>query len=149
MKKAVFLFTAVIFLMTFALASYAADSEIVGVWSQPILKGKDKGKERAQVEIYEKDGSYYGKIVRLPPGVPANSLCRNCKDQHRDKPLIGMEILWGLKKEAGRYVKGKVYDVDEGKEYRCSLVLMSPEKLKVTASWLIFSESHYWTRVTP
>jgi len=58
-----------------------------------------------------------------------------------------MQVVWGLKKEAGRYVGGKVYDIDEGKEYKCSMVLMSPEKLKVTASWLFISESHYWIRL--
>ncbi|MCK7509031.1 MAG: DUF2147 domain-containing protein [Desulfobacterales bacterium] len=38
----------------------------------------------------------------------------------KDKPLMGLLVLWDLKKEAGRYVEGKVYDVDEGKEYKCS-----------------------------
>ncbi len=60
---------------------------------------------------------------------------------------MGMLILWDLKKEAGRYVGGKVYDVDEGKEYKCTLTQISPDKLKVTACLLFLCESHYWTRV--
>ena len=146
MKKTILILTALIFVMIFSVTSYAAAPSIVGVWSMPILKGKDKGKERFNVEIFQKDGIYYGKIVKLST-MPANALCKACKDEKQDKPLMGMLVLRGLKKEAGRYVDGKVYDVEEGREYKCSMVLVSPEKLQVTASLLFFSESHYWTRV--
>lgn len=146
MKKIFVFVVALVMVFTFSGLLQAADS-IVGVWSQPILKGKDKGKARSHVEIFEKEGVYYGKIVKLTT-VPANALCTKCKQERKDKPLMGMLILWDLKKEAGRYVKGKIYDVEEGKEYGCSLVQVTPDKLKVTASLLLFlSESHYWTRV--
>lgn len=147
MKKTILLLTAIIFVMTFSLTSYAADSSIIGIWSMPILKGKDKGKERFNVEIFQKDGAYYGKIVKLSTG-PANAVCTKCNDDRKDKPLMGMLVLSGLKKEAGRYVDGKVYDADEGKEYKCSMTLMSQEKLQVTACVLFgICQSHYWTRV--
>lgn len=146
MRKVFVFIVGVFMLFAFSGLSQAADPTLAGVWSTPILKGKDKGKERSHVEIYEKDGVYYGKIVKLST-VPENALCTKCKKERKDKPLMGMLILWGLKKEAGRYVDGKVLDVEDGKEYKCSVVLMSPEKLKVTASFLFISESHYWTRV--
>lgn len=146
MKKTFIFAVAVFILMAFSGFSIAADQSIVGVWSLPILKGKDTGKERSQVEIFEKDGIYYGKIVKLTT-VPANALCKNCKKDRKDKPLMGMLVLWGLKKEAGQYVDGNILDVDEGKDYRCRIALASSDKLKVTASLLFISESHYWTRV--
>lgn len=124
----------------------AADPSIIGVWSVPILKGKDKGKERSNVEIFQKDGVYYGKIVKLSTA-PANALCTTCKDDRKDKPLMGMLLLWNLQKEGSRYVDGKVYDAEDGKEYKCSLSLATPDKLKVTACLLFLCESHYWTRV--
>lgn len=146
MKKTLVFMTAVFMLLAFSGGSPAADPSINGVWSLPILKGKDKGKERSQVEIFEKDGVYFGKIVKLST-VPADALCTKCTKDRKDKPLMGMLILWDLKREAGRYAEGKIYDVEEGKEYKCSMTLMSPDKLKVTASLLFLSESHYWTRV--
>ena len=145
MKKTFVFVVALVTIFIFSGLLQAADS-IVGVWSQPILKGKDKGKERSHVEIFEKDGVYYGKIVKLTT-VSANALCTTCKQERKDKPLMGMLILWDLKKEAGRYVEGKIYDVEEGKEYKCSLAQITPDRLKVTASVLFLSESHYWTRV--
>ena len=122
------------------------EQSLVGVWSVPVLKGKDNGKERYQVEISDKDGVYSGKIVKLS-NRPADALCAECKGDKKGKPLMGMVVLWNLKKEAGRYVDGKILDADLGKEYDCSLVLAKPELLKVTASLLFIKESHYWTRV--
>lgn len=146
MKKIFVLALAVYTLFAFSGVLQAADSSIVGVWSMPILKGKDKGKERLNVEIFEKDGVYYGKIVKLTT-VPAGTLCKKCKKDKKDKPLMGMLILRDLKKEAGRYAGGKILEVEEGSEYKCSLTQLSPDRLKVTACILFLCESHYWTRV--
>ncbi len=146
MKKITMVLMALLLVASFLPAGYAADPSITGVWSLPILKGKDKGKERSHVEIFEKDGVYYGKIVKLTT-VSADALCTTCKKERKDKPLMGMLILWNLKKEAGRYVAGKIYDVEAGKEYKCSIVQSTPDRLKITASLLFLSESHYWTRV--
>lgn len=146
MKK-VFVFVIAIFMLfAFSGLSRAADKSIVGIWSLPILKGKDKGKERLHVEIFEKDGVYNGKIVKLITA-PEKTLCVTCKKDRKDQPLMGMLILWGLKKEAGRYVEGKIYEVEEGSEYKCSLVQIAPDKLKVTACLMFLCESHYWSRV--
>jgi uncharacterized protein (DUF2147 family) len=148
MRRALILLTVPLVCVAFAAAGWAADASITGVWSMPILKGKDKGKERLQVEIFEKGGAYYGKIVKLAPGVPADAVCTTCKKDRKNKPLMGMLVLWDLKKEAGRYVDGAVYDVDEGKDYRCTATVASQDKLKITACILsIICESHYWTRV--
>jgi uncharacterized protein (DUF2147 family) len=146
-KKAIIISIVFIFCMAFSAAGFAADPSVTGVWSLPTLKGKDKGKERSQVEIFEKDGTYYGKIVKLAPGTPADALCTTCKKERKDKPLMGMLVVWDMKKEAGRYAEGKIYDVDEGKDYKSSMALMSPDKLKITACLLFICESHYWTRV--
>ncbi|HPI51598.1 MAG TPA: DUF2147 domain-containing protein [Smithellaceae bacterium] len=146
MKKILIAFLALLLVASFLPAGHAADPSIAGVWSLPVLKGKDKGKERFQVEIFEKDGVYYGKIVKLT-SLPENALCTKCKKERKDKPLMGMLMLWNLKKEAGRYVEGKIYDVEAGKEYKCSIVQITPDRLKITASVLFLSESHYWTRV--
>lgn len=142
-----FVFVAAVFMLfAFSGVLQAADQSIIGVWSLPILKGKDKGKERSNVEIYEKDGVYYGKIVKLTT-VPANTLCTKCKKDKQDKPLLGMVILRDLKKEPGLYAGGKILEVEEGTEYKCSITQASPDRLKLTACLMFLCESHYWTRV--
>ena len=147
MKKGFMLFMVLIFCVAGVMPVWATDGSITGVWSMPVLKGKDKGKERLQVEIFEKDGAFYGKIVKLSSGMPPDAVCKACKNERKDKPLMGMLVLWEMKKESGRYVDGKVFDVDEGKDYKCSMALVTPEKLKVTACLLFLCDSHYWTKV--
>jgi uncharacterized protein (DUF2147 family) len=145
MKKVFVYGMAILVLLAMHGVSPAAEQSLTGVWSMPVLKGSDKGKERAQVEIFEKDGIYQGKIVKLSKA-PANALCKACKDERKNKPLMNMLVLWNLKKEAGRYL-GTVFDFDAGKEYKCTVTQISQDKLMITASLLFFSESHYWVRV--
>ena len=61
MKKTFIFILAACTLFAFSGLLQAADSSITGIWSMPILKGKDKGKERLNVEIFEKedDGVMY------------------------------------------------------------------------------------------
>jgi uncharacterized protein (DUF2147 family) len=147
MRKVFVFAVAVCMLFAFPGLSLAADPSIVGVWSVPVLEGKNKGKERSHIEIFEKGGVYYGKIVKLS-NRPANALCTKCKGDKKDKPLMGMLVLWNLKKEAGRYVDGRVLYEEDGKDYNCTFFLLSPDRMKVTANILLFfNESHYWTRV--
>ncbi len=145
MKKAMCVL--IVAVMMFALGGLcaAADEAIVGVWSMPVLKGKDRGKERAQVEIYEKDGTYFGKIVKLTTA-PPDAVCVKCKGDKKDKPLLGMVILRDMTKEPGQYA-GKVLEFEEGKEYKCKILPVSKEKLKVTACLMFICDSHYWTRI--
>lgn len=63
------------------------------------------------------------------------------------KVVMGMVILRDLKKEAGRYVGGKILKAENGNEYDCRIVLASQDKMKMTAGWLFLTEDHYLTRV--
>jgi uncharacterized protein (DUF2147 family) len=146
MKKKILFLTAMVVCMAFSASCWAAEPSIVGVWSVPIVKGKDKGKERSQMEIFEKDGVFYGKIVKLSI-VPTDTLCTTCKKDKKDKPLMGMLILRDLKKDGDRYVGGKILEAGNGEEYDCSIVLLSHDKMKMTAGWLFLTENHYLARV--
>ena len=144
-RKLLFL-AAVAVCVVFSAAVLAAQPSIVGIWSVPIEQGKDKGKERSQIEIFEKQGVYYGKNVKLN-NVPAGILCRKCMNDKKDKPILGMLILRDLKKEGNRYVGGKILQVESGDEFSCTIELMTPDKMKLTAGWLFSTEDHYLMRV--
>src|SRR5450759_1869969 len=58
---------------------------IVVVWSVIGTEGADKGKERAQIEIYEKNGVYEGKYVKLPLNTPGEK-CNACTGDKKDQP---------------------------------------------------------------
>ena len=81
------------------------------------------GQARSIVEIVEVDGELRGTIARVfsPPAPSAMPSCEKCPGDRKDKPVVGMTILWGLKRHADEYTGGRIFDPEEGKTYRCKL----------------------------
>ena len=67
------------------------------------------------------------KIFDQPGDDPAH-LCKECKDERKDKPVIGMAILWGLKKDGDTWAGGEILDPKNGKIYRCKMTLSADGK---------------------
>jgi hypothetical protein len=55
------------------------------------------GKEKGIVEIYEKNGKFYGKIVEIFEAQHKNRKCEKCTGEDKDKPYLGLVIIKGLK----------------------------------------------------
>lgn len=108
----------------------------IGVLSFAQIEGKWKtiddetGKAKSIVEIWKKpDGKYYGKISQLL-AKPENANCVACKDDRKNKPLIGLEIIRGLKKDGDEFTDGTITDPKKGKTYKCTIT-RSGDKLNV------------------
>lgn len=111
MKKIMFSFVALLF----ATLSYA---QIEGKWK---TVDDETGQAKSIVEIYKKtDGKYYGKVSQLLIK-PANANCVDCKDDRKNLPILGMEIIRGLKKEGNEFTGGTITDPKTGKTYKCTI----------------------------
>ncbi len=108
-------------LSCFSLAALAADSA-VGLWRTIDDKS---GKEKSLVRIVEVNGELRGTIEKLfrEPGEDPNPNCEKCPDDKKNKPVIGMTILTGLKKDKDQWSGGEILDPQNGKIYRCKLWL--------------------------
>ncbi|WBV61641.1 DUF2147 domain-containing protein [Chryseobacterium camelliae] len=100
---------------------------LVGVLSFAQIEGKwktidDETKQaKSIVEIYKKsDGKYYGKVSQLLIK-PADPNCTVCKDDRKGKPILGMEIIRGLKKDDNEFTGGTITDPKTGKTYKCTI----------------------------
>lgn len=100
---------------------------LVGVLSFAQIEGKwktidDETKQaKSIVEIYKKsDGKYYGKVSQLLIK-PADPNCTVCKDDRKGKPILGMEIIRGLKKDDDEFTGGTITDPKTGKTYKCTI----------------------------
>ena len=85
----------------------------------------ETGTERSFVRIVEVNGELRGtveKIFARPDDNPGH-LCEKCKGDRKDKPVIGMTILWGLKNAGGVWKGGEILDPDNGKIYSCKMTL--------------------------
>lgn len=110
-----------VFLSAASAAETAEKSSPVGYWET--ISDVTK-KPRSIVWLYETDGVLYGKIVKnLDPAEGEGKLCTECPGEFHDKPVIGLQFLWGLKEKEGNWKGGRVLDPDNGKIYRCKLAV--------------------------
>lgn len=111
MKKMLFAFVALL-ITSF---SYA---QIEGKWK---TIDDETGKAKSIVEIFKKsNGQYYGKITQLLDKVE-NDNCIKCSDDRKNKPLVGLEIIRGLKKSGNEFTGGTITDPKSGKSYKCTI----------------------------
>ena len=106
------------------------------------------GEVKSVVEIYEDNGKTYGKIVEIlhPDPQRQKTLCSNCKDERKDKPILGMVIINGLVKKGNKCSGGKILDPESGKEYKCYIELVESNKLKVRGyiGFSLLGRTQYW-----
>lgn len=95
----------------------------VGVWRT--IDDKTK-KERSVIRISEVEGGELRGVVEKifdQPGDDPAHLCKECKGDRKDQPIIGMAILWGLKKQDDGWAGGEILDPKNGKIYRAKMSL--------------------------
>lgn len=133
-------------LLTFVLS-------FVGVLSFAQIEGKwktidDETKQaKSIVEIYKRGDQYYGKVSQLLIK-PANPNCVDCKDDRKNKPILGMEIIRGLKKEGDEFTGGTITDPKTGKTYKCT-IKREGDKLNVRGylGFSLLGRTQTWQKV--
>lgn len=126
----------------------------ISVQSQSVL-GKWKtiddatGDAKSIVEITERDGKIYGKVVELLNPAMKGLKCKDCEGADKDKSVLGIEVIKGLKKDGDKYTDGKILDPSSGKLYKCNVTLDGADKLKVRGYVGIsaFGRNQIWHRV--
>ena len=106
--------------------------DIAGSWKNIDDK---TGSSKAILEIrQETNGTYTAKIVKVTPrpGYTAKETCVNCPAPYTDKPILGMDVLKGLKPAAGsNFTQGKIIDPLSGHIYSMKAKL-SPNGKRLT-----------------
>jgi uncharacterized protein (DUF2147 family) len=86
------------------------------------------------------------QVLARGPKVPTTDI-NNPSPRLRARPLIGVQILTGLKRQPTSWNGGTVYDPKSGRSYKASLTLNPGETLTVTGCLIIICQSQHWTRV--
>jgi uncharacterized protein (DUF2147 family) len=111
------------------------------------------GKERSHVRIVENGGTYEGKVEKLlnrQPDDDPDGICRKCEGERKDKPIVGMSILWGLKKDGEQYTGGEILDPKNGKIYRAKMKLLDGGKKLEVRGFIgvsLLGRSQTWLRM--
>ena len=145
MRKILFASLLALPLALASLQARASDA-VVGRWK---TIDSDTGKPKSIVEITQApNGTLSGHIVELLNPSKPNPLCDKCKDDRKNKPITGMEIIRGMKADGGgTYSGGTVLKPDEGKVYKSKMELVEGgKKLEVSGCIAFLCRSQTWLR---
>ena len=99
-----------------------AQATPVGVWKTIDDESK---KEKSLIRIAESGGVLTGKLEKLlDPATPPDAVCKECSDERKDKPIVGMTLIRGVKQNEGDkavWDGGDILDPNNGKVYRVRL----------------------------
>lgn len=127
------------FLLPLVFLSLPALAQIEGRWLTEDKKGV--------IEITKRGGKFYGKVVggeKRGDGMDR----KNPDPKEQEKPILGKEILKGLKKAGKKkYGGGRIYDPDSGNTYSAKAEL-DGEKLRLRGymGLSLLGRTSVWTR---
>jgi len=98
-----------------------AQATPVGLWKTIDDDGKT---EKSLVRISDNSGVLTGVIEKVFDPAKQDAKCDKCSDERKDKPVVGMTILKGIKQDSddkGVWGGGEILDPNNGKTYKARL----------------------------
>ena len=86
----------------------------------------------------------------LKPGESPDITCDKCKDDRRDKPWMGLDIVRGMKRDGMNYKDGTILDPRNGNVYNAKMTLKPDGQTLVVRGYLgisLFGQDRIWTRL--
>lgn len=121
----------------------SAQQSPVGKWK---TMDDETGKAMTVVEVYEaKNGTLAAKIVE---NIAAPPTCSKCSGANKNKPILGLNVLWNLKNKGGQWGDGNGFKPSTGDNFRAKSVKVidGGRKLEVTGCKAIFCKTATWVR---
>jgi uncharacterized protein (DUF2147 family) len=107
---------------------------------------------RGVVRIYLEHDEYFGKIVSSFDPREAHQVCEPCSGALHNQPIIGLQILSGMREHDGAYSGGTIVDPETGESYRCKMTLADDGRKLMVRGYIglaLFGRTQVWTRYTP
>jgi uncharacterized protein (DUF2147 family) len=126
-------------------SAWGASTSPVGTWHTIDEDGHATG----TVQLWEQDSLLYGRIVAIDDPVKAHYVCRDCTDDRKNAPLLGLQFMRGLHEDGDHWDGGEILDPRTGQTYRCTIrVIDGGEKLLVRGflGISLFGRTQTWTR---
>jgi Delta7-sterol 5-desaturase len=110
--------------------SSAMTQSVSGKW---MTYNEQTGSPLSLIEIRETATSIEGKVVRifLERHQGDDPLCTKCSGERKDKKVIDMNFLWGLKQDGDLWSSGNILDPESGEIYSATLWLEDVNTLQV------------------
>lgn len=136
----------ILFVIFFSLSISVAAQDIFGKWK---TIDDETGEAKSIVEIYEREGKVFGKIIEIINPLDRDALCDTCEGEDYNKPVLGFELIKSLNREGNHYKNGSIFDPEKGKKYKCRIGLDAddPNVLEVRGYISFLYATQYWKRV--
>ena len=126
----------------------AEPAPIEGRW---VTFDNDTKQKRAVIEIVRDGRRATGRIVELflSPGEDPDPVCDSCQGADHDQRIRGLAVLAVESDGDGPSYRGTVLDPEEGRNYRCVLVLLpggQQLQLRGFVGLEIFGRNEIWIR---
>ena len=142
-----------VFLIALALCIPAALTAAAQDLASPVGRWQtvdDKtGKPSGIVRIYEQNGVLYGNIEKVFDPTRDLLNCIACTDDRKNKPLLGLNIIRGLKRDGEAWTGGTVIDPETGSVYKASARLDDGGRKLVLRGYIgisLLGRSQTWQR---
>ncbi|WP_288689089.1 DUF2147 domain-containing protein [uncultured Acinetobacter sp.] len=134
----------------FTVSAFAND--ITGTWQQIDDK---TGAAKAIITIEkESNNTFTGKIIKITPrpGYTPQRTCNKCPAPYTNQPILGMEIIRGLKQvdNSKNYAKGRIIDPLSGKIYDAKIRLNGTGKrltIRASIGVSVLGRNQTWIRI--
>jgi len=128
--------------------SAPAPSTAIGVWEQV----DDQGKVGSWFYIYERDGVFEGRIVKMfpRPGEKPNPICTKCQGEQKNQPTLGLTLIKGMQRKGRNYENGTILDPRDGSVYSARMELSADGQKLMVRGFLgidLFGQSQVWRRL--
>ncbi|WP_010113642.1 DUF2147 domain-containing protein [Acinetobacter sp. P8-3-8] len=147
MRSKIKFLTAIVML---SLSQFTFAEDISGLWQSIDDKtGAPKGIVRISKDA---DGTYMGTVTKVTPrvGYKPKEFCVDCPAPYTNKPIIGLNVIRGLKHKNGdNYEGGKILDPNSGKIYSLKAKLSPNGKKLVLRGYVgiaVLGRSQTWIR---
>ena len=134
----------------FAVIAYAQATP-AGLWKTIDDESK---KEKSLIRITETGGVFTGKLEKLlDPSAKPDAVCDLCSDDRKDKPVVGMTLIKGVKQsdsDKGRWDGGEILDPNNGKTYKVRLTPTDGGKTLEVRGYIgapLLGRTQTWLRV--
>ncbi|MEO8809744.1 MAG: DUF2147 domain-containing protein [Rhodanobacter sp.] len=134
-------------------AAIAANDTPVGTWK---TIDDDTHQAKSIVEITDNNGELQAHIVKLLNRSPEDiakegevAVCKECEGERKDKPIEGMNIMWGVHRDGDTWDGGHILDPKNGKVYKVKLSMLDGgQKLNVRGfiGFSLLGRSQQWER---
>lgn len=104
---------------------------------------------RGTVRVYEQSGELFARIESAVNPKEAANVCDLCPGDRKNKPILGLIIMRGMRRHGDEYSGGEILDPDTGSIYRCKLKVVDDARKLILRGYIglaLLGRSQVWLR---